>query len=255
MSVLRRAPFLLEASLRSVAPERSTLPRFYASRRRSHEPHKAYSTAPVTTTVLCSRALYEYLPLAKRSSSPPSFRLRPRQQARLLHAISRSSIVDRNTFGNTAGTPQLLQNSLNSFSTSSRIPSPAASSSSKPVGPKALYADKVRQGLLKEDPRQVVILEDLQEVYDGIVNYHPPPVPEPLEDISGQQEQQATSFFGRLFGSASSSSSPPIPVIPEDVPKSLYLFGDVGCGKSMLMDLVGSIILCSSLLFTLQFAD
>lgn len=163
-----------------------------------------------------------------------------RQQTRLLHALQRTGSGripnSRTTITTTSKASHF------STSTSHREDSSPSSStsSSLPPGPKALYHQKVKQGLLQEDPRQLIILEDLQAAYDGIVNYKPPPVPEPLEDITTDQSSSSSSspgFFARLFG-RSSSSSPPIPIIPEDVPKSLYLFGDVGCGKSMLMDLV-----------------
>lgn len=72
------------------------------------------------------------------------------------------------------------------------------------------------------------------------MEYKPPPVPEPLEDVDSESTSSSSSFFGRFFGwSATGKAGPPVPSIPEDVPKSLYLYGDVGCGKSMLMDLVG----------------
>jgi peroxisome-assembly ATPase len=43
------------------------------------------------------------------------------------------------------------------------------------------------------------------------------------------------SFFASLFGSKPAPK--PATVIPENVPKGLYLFGDVGSGKTMLMDM------------------
>lgn len=63
--------------------------------------------------------------------------------------------------------------------------------------------------------------------------YNPPPVVHP--PIDSLQEQPKTSFFGSLFGR--SSRPAPSVTIPPNLPKGLYMYGDVGCGKTMLMDL------------------
>lgn len=43
------------------------------------------------------------------------------------------------------------------------------------------------------------------------------------------------SFFASLFKRGGKEA--PKSAIPESLPKGLYMFGDVGCGKTMLMDL------------------
>ena len=104
-------------------------------------------------------------------------------------------------------------------------------------GPAALYERKVQQGLLRRDEHQLPIVAELQELYDAILQYRPPPVPEPMHEADGGDPMRA-GFLSRLFGRSSRGSAATVPEIPEDVPKSVYLFGDVGCGKSMLMDLL-----------------
>jgi protein AFG1 len=46
---------------------------------------------------------------------------------------------------------------------------------------------------------------------------------------------EAPSVFGRLFGSAKKEKR--IEDIPGNLPRGLYLYGDVGSGKTMLMDM------------------
>lgn len=43
-------------------------------------------------------------------------------------------------------------------------------------------------------------------------------------------------MFGRLFGHHAEKEKP-LKEIPENLPRGLYLFGDVGSGKTMLMDM------------------
>lgn len=95
----------------------------------------------------------------------------------------------------------------------------------------------MQQGLLRRDEHQLPIVAELQELYDAILQYRPPPVPEPMHEADGGDPMRA-GFLSRLFGRSSRGSAATVPNIPEDVPKSVYLFGDVGCGKSMLMDLL-----------------
>ena len=76
------------------------------------------------------------------------------------------------------------------------------------------------------------IIENLQDLYETLSEYTPPEVKMPaIEDL----QPHSKSFFGSLFG----GSKPIAPAldIPEDIPKGLYMFGDVGSGKTMLMDL------------------
>jgi protein AFG1 len=61
-------------------------------------------------------------------------------------------------------------------------------------------------------------------------NYHAPPVVHPTLD-SVKPNKSLFSWFG------SSSKKTAIGEIPSNLPRGLYLYGDVGCGKTMLMDL------------------
>lgn len=75
------------------------------------------------------------------------------------------------------------------------------------------------------------IIQNLQHLHDELKHYkarlvvHPSP-----EDLKPKK-----SLFGSLFGGGAKKTA--IQDIPSDLPRGLYLYGDVGSGKTMLMDL------------------
>ncbi|UQC75980.1 AFG1-like ATPase [Colletotrichum lupini] len=80
--------------------------------------------------------------------------------------------------------------------------------------------------------RGASIIQSLQHLHDELVNYHAPEVKQPtLESI-----KPAKSMFGSWFGGGKAAEAA-IGAIPSNLPRGLYLFGDVGSGKTMLMDL------------------
>lgn len=78
-------------------------------------------------------------------------------------------------------------------------------------GPVSELSKKISNGELSPDEHQSRIAEDLQRVYDEIQNYSPP----------------NDSLFSKLFTKKVKKKSP----------KGLYIYGSVGGGKTMLMDL------------------
>lgn len=75
-------------------------------------------------------------------------------------------------------------------------------------------------------------MQGLQDLFEALKEYHPPKVVHP--DPQSLDLQQKPSFFGSLFGGSKKAAKS---TIPENLPKGLYMYGDVGCGKTMLMDL------------------
>ncbi|KAF7591335.1 hypothetical protein BBP40_001659 [Aspergillus hancockii] len=99
-------------------------------------------------------------------------------------------------------------------------------------GPLKEYDLRVQQSRLRDDPYQRQIIENLQDLHERLRSYHPPAVVHPNPELLDPQTK--SSFFGSLFGRNKAKEAL---TIPETLPKGLYMFGDVGCGKTMLMDL------------------
>jgi len=87
------------------------------------------------------------------------------------------------------------------------------------AGPLPAYRAKLARGELSTDPAQALAAERLQSLWAALRGYDPPP-------------SEAPGLLARLFGRKRGLDD-----IPEGRPNGLYLVGEVGRGKSMLMDL------------------
>lgn len=96
----------------------------------------------------------------------------------------------------------------------------AASTNPASRGPLPAYRAKVAAGELAPDPAQELAAEQLQQLWRRLRGYDPPPKP-----------SNGMGFLGRLLRRRASEED------GEDRPNGLYLVGEVGRGKSMLMDL------------------
>lgn len=95
-----------------------------------------------------------------------------------------------------------------------------------PITPLSRYNQLVRVGSLRDDAHQRTIIAKLERLHSQLTTYHPPHIP-----ASGAGG--SSSWFSGLFGGGKSHKPTP----PSNIPRGMYLHGDVGCGKTMLMDL------------------
>ncbi|KAJ6168452.1 hypothetical protein N7497_001295 [Penicillium chrysogenum] len=100
-------------------------------------------------------------------------------------------------------------------------------------GPMREYDVRVQEGRLRDDEYQRGIIQNLQDLFEALKDYNPPKVVHPKPE--SLDPQQKSSFFGSLFGGGAKKKEKS--AIPDNLPKGLYMYGDVGCGKTMLMDL------------------
>jgi peroxisome-assembly ATPase len=100
------------------------------------------------------------------------------------------------------------------------------------LSPLEEYDERVHSRKLRDDEHQRTIVEHLDDLHHMLTEYHPPKVVHPsIADLQPKQK----SFFGSIFGGGEKKKV--IAELPTDMPKGLYMYGDVGSGKTMLMDL------------------
>jgi cell division protein ZapE len=87
-------------------------------------------------------------------------------------------------------------------------------------GPLAAYRAKLQAGELQTDPAQALLAERLQDLWERLRGYDPPPRP---------AEGGLLERILRPLRAGNGAGRPP--------PQGLYIVGDVGRGKSMLMGL------------------
>lgn len=106
------------------------------------------------------------------------------------------------------------------------------------ANPLALYDERIASGRLRDDPYQRKIITQLSSLHLSLELYTPPQVETPdIDDL--KPKQGLGKFIRSVFPIGSSVKEPDLDVLlnEDNQVKGIYLYGDVGCGKTMLMDL------------------
>ena len=96
--------------------------------------------------------------------------------------------------------------------------------SNKYVCPKLVYEKRVLDGEITSDKHQLKVIEELSRLGEQLINYSPP-----THDLTGFGLLK--SVTGALFNWKKHSN------IKSKKPNGVYIWGTVGGGKTMLMDL------------------
>lgn len=123
--------------------------------------------------------------------------------------------------GNTQrGVVQLARNTLRCQSTQA----PSGLDSRLNLSPLEQYDKDVKEGKIRNDEHQRKVLGNLNSVYEELLCYNR------RNAVDAERKRSGGGFFSRLLGASTRMST-------EIGPKGIYMYGDVGCGKTMLMDM------------------
>ncbi|WBW71178.1 AFG1 family mitochondrial ATPase/chaperone Afg1 [Schizosaccharomyces osmophilus] len=104
--------------------------------------------------------------------------------------------------------------------------------------PKEAYELKVKEGKWRPDPHQEKAVFAVNRLYHDLQSYNQPPVPKESFYLPSRGNEGSTwlSRFRSTLSKCASSFKPSSFIAPQ-IPRGIYLYGDVGCGKTALMDL------------------
>ena len=112
------------------------------------------------------------------------------------------------------------------------------------ITPLQEYDKQIKLGKLRDDPFQRSILTSLSKFHNDLTSYYAPELTSP--SMNSFNRSKASNWISKLLNkfnpfnrstAATSIASNGETSDNSKTPKGIYLYGDVGCGKTMLMDL------------------
>lgn len=100
--------------------------------------------------------------------------------------------------------------------------------SSAPKDPLSAYNSKINGGIFVPDENQLEVVSKLQAVHHQLLNYTPSPLP----DLDSHSTEAALEGDSKETEVEKGGVAPPPPP-----PHGLYIYGEVGCGKTAMLDL------------------
>ncbi|KAL1946471.1 hypothetical protein VTO73DRAFT_14575 [Trametes versicolor] len=141
-----------------------------------------------------------------------------------LRGVARSGIVQKSRFNSSLSIQKERPFEDGHHLHVSEAP-PRPTTQERPNSPLEQYYKLVESGTLRGDDHQERIIGKLQRLHDDLLHYEP-------HNIA--HTPASNSLISRLF--TRQLGAAPV-TAPTNAPKGLYLYGDVGTGKTMLMDL------------------
>jgi protein AFG1 len=103
-------------------------------------------------------------------------------------------------------------------------------------GPLAAYEQLLDNGTLRQDPRQQATVNELERVYVDLVAVYRESEKSQTSGLTlleAHGKEARTGWWKSLFSSEADDKRK----TEKDAVKGLYMYGGVGCGKTMLMDM------------------
>uniref|UniRef100_A0A7S3AUH3 EF-hand domain-containing protein n=2 Tax=Haptolina ericina TaxID=156174 RepID=A0A7S3AUH3_9EUKA len=107
------------------------------------------------------------------------------------------------------------------------------------LSPLVVYRAAIAAGHLREDLQQMRALQPLEELHNKLKTFRPPPVPvSPPNAHPDIASDPGKGLWEKMIFMLSRADPPVDDKLKnlEGVPRGVYLFGGVGCGKTLLMD-------------------
>lgn len=118
---------------------------------------------------------------------------------------------------------------LNQFTTTAKI---------NPKSPVEKYKSFVKKGLVRSDIHQLKALQQLNKLHEELILYEERLSTSISTELPAESRQNSSSWFSSIFSStqtiAGNNNSSPSMI---HAPKSFYIYGGTGTGKTFLMDL------------------